>query len=250
MSSIDLITASALVIGLAAMAFALRRSHPEILPSNREIQQEIARLRATVDTLQKMIEEKNAQIAALRAELDITKARLLQLEAIENRKDRVLLAVLGTDEALQVDLSVLRGVANRTGMRLTRLMPVTKTSLDTYLSRHRAQGRPVRYVHFAVHSGPNGLQFADGIADGLWLSEVLADVDVVLIAGCQSDAIGDLIGVVDTVVSMREDVRHSDAASFAGAFWTAIGEGETPEAAYDKALRTVPRVSEFAELHI
>jgi hypothetical protein len=105
-------------------------------------------------------------------------------------------------------------------------------------------------VHFAVHSGPTGLIFADGVADGVWLSETLQDVDVVLIAGCQSDAVGDLIGVVPAVVSMRESVAHRAAASFGLVFWTAIGNGSSPTDAYDQALNSVPAVAEYAELHV
>jgi hypothetical protein len=248
---VDIPTFIALAVGAIAMALALRRPKPVMMPSNREIQKELIDLRTTVSTLQRLLNEKDAQIRALQDELERAKSRLAQLEQTEaNRDNNVIVAVLGTDEALQIDLAMLRNVANRTALRLTRLLPVTKASLATYLSRHRTQGRPVRYVHFAVHSSPAGLVFSDGVADGVWLSETLQDVQVVVIAGCQSDAVGDLIGVVPAVVSMREDVGHKDAGSFALVFWTEIGGGANPIDAYDLALRRVPAVSEYAELHV
>lgn len=248
---VDIPTIIALLIGAGAMIVALRRPKPALMPSNYQIQRELVDLRATVSTLQRILNEKDARIQALERELEATKTRLATLEATEaNRDNNVIVAVLGTDEALQIDLAMLRNVTNRTGLRLTRLLPVTKASLETYLSRHRLRGKPVRFVHFAVHSSPDGLVFSDGIADGVWLSEALQGVDVVLIAGCQSDAVGDLIGVVPAVVSMREDVGHREAASFALVFWTAIGEGTDATDAYDLALKRVPAVSEYAELHL
>jgi hypothetical protein len=240
----------ALVVGLVAMALGLRRP-PMTIATVPDYRREIDDLKATVNTLRRALDEKDRRIGMLERDLETAKQRLASLEQSEATRDNnVIVAVLGTDEALQIDLAMLRNVSNRTGLRLTRLLPVTKTSLAAYLSRHRTQGRPVRYVHFAVHSSPAGLVFSDGVADGVWLSETLADVQVVLIAGCQSDAVGDLIGVVPAVVSMREDVGHRDAASFALVFWTAVGNGSSPEAAYDLALDRVPAVAEYAELHI
>lgn len=240
----------ALVVGLVAMALGLRRPQ-QMAATMPDYRREIDDLKATVNTLRRALDERDKRIATLETELSATKARLATLEQTEAQRDNnVIVAVLGTDDALLIDLAMLRNVQNRTGLRLTRLLPVSKSSLATYLSRHRTQGRPVRYVHFAVHSGPTGLVFSDGVADGVWLSETLAGVEVVLIAGCESDAVGDLIGVVPAVVSMREDVGHRDAASFALVFWTAVGGGASPEAAFDLALERVPAVAEYAELHV
>lgn len=241
----------ALVFGLIVMALGMRRPKQVAMTNMPDYGREIADLKATVNTLRRTLDEKDAQIRALQGELELAKARLATLERAEAQRDNnVIVAVLGTDEALQIDLAMLRNVANKTGMRLTRLLPVTKTALVTYLSRHRTQGRPVRYVHFAVHSSPEGLLFNKEVADGVWLSETLQDVEIVLIAGCQSDAVGDLIGVVPAVVSMREDVGHREAAAFALVFWTAIGQGTGPEDAFDLALDRVPAVAEYAELHV
>jgi hypothetical protein len=49
---------------------------------------------------------------------------------------------------------------------------------------------------------------------------------------------------------MREDVGHREAASFALAFWTAVGEGNPVVTAYNRALSRVPAVAEYAELHL
>jgi hypothetical protein len=54
-----------------------------------------------------------------------------------------------------------------------RIESATRDDLDTYLRRERSHGRPVRYVHIASHADSAGIQIADGLADGAWLSAIL-----------------------------------------------------------------------------
>jgi hypothetical protein len=81
------------------------------------------------------------------------------------------------------------------------------------------------------------------------LSDNLKSVRVLLINGCNSDAVGDWVGVVPVVVAMREEIGHEDAALFARLFWVAIAGGASPEDAYYSARDRSPQgVSEFVEL--
>ena len=152
---------------------------------------------------------------------------------------------------LQEDLAQLRRVQATTNIRISRLLPVSKASLERTIERHRAAGNPVRLLHLSVHSGPHGLLFSDGIADGMWLSQQLAGVEIAVLAGCSNDAVADLLRVVPAVVSMREDVNNHDAAMFSGAFWLAVGQGMDANEAFERALQRAPAlVGEFVELHL
>lgn len=222
----------------------------------KELRSQTSQQKATIDTLQSLLVNRQAEI-------DRLNARVWQLEhppaatpAMASPTSDgpalrpVLLAAIGTKKMLTEDLAALRRVQAQTGLRLTRLLPVSRSSLERTLERHRRQGTPVRYLHLAVDAGPAGLVFDDGLADGVWLSEQLAGVEVTVIAGCQSDEVADLLGVVPFVVSMREEVENRDAAIFAEAFWMAIGQGLDAATAFEQALRRAPAaVGEFVELH-
>lgn len=221
-----------------------------------DLEEVVKRQDATIKTLQSLLYEKQAEIGQLMT-------RIWQLEhpehapvaapaqpAHEDEKRLLILACIGSDKQFEVDLAALRTVRTKTGLRFSRLYPVTMDGLERKLNRDRVNGAPVRYLHFAVHSGPEGLVFQDGIATGLWLSQRLAGVELAVIAGCKSDVVGDLLGVVRAVVTLREEIRNSDAAVFTEVFWTGIGNGLTVDRAFEDALeRCPPEVAEFVELH-
>ena len=50
--------------------------------------------------------------------------------------------------------AALRTVKRLTGLSFHRLIGASADELDTYLRRERAKGRPVTYLHMAVHAGP------------------------------------------------------------------------------------------------
>jgi hypothetical protein len=227
---------------------------------------EIQRLNLTIDTLLKRNEELLAEIGRLRIELERTQTDLrgalernnVLVGKVQSLPSLVteaaylgpkLLVGVGDDPALLLDVTILRTVKSKTGLDYNRIQPVTKDGLERMLARRRLAGDPVRYVHLGVHAGPQGLQFADGLATGAWLSEHFAGVLVLLIAGCQADGVGDLLGVVPAVITLREDLRHEDAADLTLAFWTAIGEGLTATAAFLRMRERCPAVADFAELH-
>lgn len=163
---------------------------------------------------------------------------------------RLVLVAVGPDPMLKADLTSFRSVQTKTNLRFTRVIDVDRERFERHLERHRARGRPIRYVHLSVHAGPNGVQFADGKVDGVWLSEVLKDVEVLVLAGCEASFVGDYLGVVPFVITMAEPIDNHDASVFTELFWASIGNGVDPEAAFYEALDKGPPVlSEFAELH-
>lgn len=244
---------AALGVAIVAMAVAMWRARSAPAYESREegLERRVRDLESTVATLQRLLYEKQAEIDRLNERLRIVEAETPRAEVLPGAARRVLLVAVGDDAMLQVDMAALRKVQAQTDLRLTRLLPVRKDALERTLERHRKQGTPIKLLHLAVHSGPEGLQFEDGIADGMWLSQHLAGVEVALLAGCQGDVVADLLGVVPAVVSMREPVENRDAMIWSEVFWMAIGQGRTPSEAFETALRRGPPVvSEFVELHL
>lgn len=262
-TSLNYVSLLSLLVALAAMFLAFRRArHAPGLLINREqaLERRVAELENTVATLQALLYEKTQQNGSLLAQVSTLNDRVRELERSSPPPPPVarppavhpqtLLALIGADPALKLDLAALREVERESDLRVSRVYPVTKSKLKRTLDRYRVNGRPVAYVHISVHAGPHGLAFDGETVDAQWLSENLKNVKVLLINGCQSDAIGDWIGVVPTVVTMREAITHEDAAQFAKSFWAAVAGGALPEDAYYQARDRAPQaVGEFVELN-
>jgi hypothetical protein len=100
--------------------------------------------------------------------------------------ERTLFVCAGAESAFMLDLAALRAVRSATGLQFRRLLDATRVKFERHLRRERGLGRPVELLHLALHAGPAGVEFGDGVADGNWLSERLFGVRVMLIAGCAS----------------------------------------------------------------
>lgn len=256
------IAIAAPVVSFLALVMAVRRSKamPGLYDTREramerriaEMETTIKRLESTVATLHGMLYDKQNEIDGLNQRIkDLERGVMPDSQAAPTERRRVLLVGLCDDAMMQEDLAQLRRVQVQTNIRISRLLPVSRASLERTIERHRAAGTPVKLLHLAVHSGPAGLQFDDGLADGLWLSQQLAGVEIAVLAGCSNDAVADLLRVVPAVVSMREDVNNRDAALFSGAFWLAVGQGMDANEAFERALQRAPAVvGEFVELHL
>ena len=149
-----------------------------------------------------------------------------------------------------LDLAALRAVRSATGLKFQRLLDATRPKFAAALRRERSLGRPVELLHLALHASPEGVEFADGVADGSWLSERLFGVRIMLLASCRGDSIGDWLGVVPHVITLSEDITHEDAAVLTQHFWHNIGLNMEPGAALDEALtHCPPAVSEYVVRH-
>lgn len=170
----------------------------------------------------------------------LTAEELLAADAPHTRP-HTLLVVTGADPALAIDVSTLRAVdADRFAIR--HLDRATRDDLLATLRREQARGEPIHYVHLACHASHAGVEFADGLADGAWLSRALLGVRVLLIAGCNSDRVGDWLRAVPWVVTLADAIENDEAATLALHFWGAIAAGRTPDAALDEALARCSRV--------
>jgi hypothetical protein len=164
-------------------------------------------------------------------------------------RHRLFLCV-GPDPALALDLSVLRRVRAATGMQFLRLVDLTRRKFADTLRRERGFGRPFKLLHMAVHASAEGVQFADGFVDGSWLSERLDGVQVLLLATCNSESIGDWLGVVPYVVTFSEALGNEDAAVLTEHFWHSIALDKDPGEALDEALKHCPpAVAEYVVRH-
>ena len=172
------------------------------------------------------------------------------VESNDIKDQPILLICTGDDSALAIDLAMMRRVQMKTGMPFHRIVSVTRDTFDAYLRRERSLGRQVKYLHLSVHANSNGVQFADGEVDGNWLSERLSGVEVLLLAGCEGDTVGDWLGVVPYVVTLSEAITHEDAATLTQHFWTGIGNGLKPSDALERALTLCPPVvGEYVTKH-
>lgn len=246
----------AFAVGIGAMVLAIKKQRNTPSPTaaqldTSDLQRKVALLERDVASLQRMLVEKQNEIDALNKRIRDLERGGPQDAPVSNERRRVLLVGLGDNAMLQEDLAQLRRAQAQTNIRISRLLPVSRASLERTIERHRAAGTPVRLLHLSVESGPQGLLFSDGIADGMWLSQQLAGVEIALLAGCSNDSVADLLRVVPAVVSMREDVNNHDASLFSGAFWLAVGLGMDANEAFERALQRAPAVvGEFVELHL
>jgi len=243
-----LIGIGALVILVVALAVVLRRVSN--VPEEEALEKRISDLERDIQALQRMLTQKQNEIDRLTERIrQLENGVVLPVEptARQRRRRPVLVLGIGTDRMLEADLVALRGVHE---LQLAVLRDVSRRSMEALLERHRANGFPVRYLHLAVHACDDGLAFADGLADGLWLSRHLSGVEVLVIAGCQSAEVGDLLSVVPYTITMRDEIDNRDASIFSRAFWTEIGHGASVDAALAEALRRSPSVvTEMVEAH-
>lgn len=206
----------------------------------------VERLRMETD---RIIEDLTAKYDLLQQQITLVLDRLAEAQTEIRRLKQVaargdgwgLLVVVG-DSAFDVDLSVLRKVQRVTGLPFVRISSATKGQFERKLERDRVMGRPVQWLHLSVHAGPDGAQFADGLASWTWLSEILDGVQVLVVAGCVSDRAVDVLGVVPHVIGFGADIENRDAMLFAEVFWMQMAEHGDVDHAVNFALDRCPPV--------
>ncbi len=206
----------------------------------------VERLRMETD---RIIEDLTAKYELLQQQITLVLDRLAdaqteirRLKQVAARGENWGLVVAVGDSSFDVDLSALRKVQRVTGLPFVSIAPATKRQLEQKLERDRVLGRPVRWLHLSVHAGPDGVRLADGLASWAWLSEILAGVEVLVVAGCVSDQAVDVLGVVPHVIGFGADIENRDAMLFAEVFWMQMAEHGDVDHALDVALDRSPPV--------
>jgi hypothetical protein len=218
------------------------------------------RLRDQIDLLMTDLIEANKRLETLSRELAETKIALGQAQmeirllrqSIDKKAeaeptpppevDFPMLGVFGTDQDItDNDIAALR----QSGIPFKRLRSASSLDVKYELSRRRRASDIFRWVHVATHAGPQGIQLKDGVIGFPFWSENLQGIEGVFLAACTDIAIADkILGVVDWVVSTREDIGNEDAWSFGVSFWTHIHDGDLPRQAYLAACKECPALAE------
>ena len=210
------------------------------------LEEHIKRQDIVIERLQDMLYDKQAKVEELTErvrQLEQTGSK----ERVANKRKPSLVLAVGADKMLRIDIAKLRGIKT---LRLSVIDNASKDELRSFLEERRSSSNPVRLLHLSTHSGPEGVQFSDGLADGEWLSENLKDVEILVIAGCKAHRVASLLTLVPFVVSMRAEIENTDASTFSYHFWFAVGEGQEAEDAFHYALeKSRDTVSEMAEFH-
>lgn len=251
------------IIGIILSAIAIRvMSGGKFESREKKMEREISLLRNTIDLINEDRIRDRMKIESLEKQLAEANAKITELERVVNgykttyssgnertKYSESLLVVIGSDPALKIDLATLRAVKRISGMNFTRILNAKFEDFHRVMSENRLAGKPIRRVLFSVHSDERGILLGGRIVGAEELSAELQDVEVLMIAGCESSEMGQWLGVAKYVVTLREKVPMDDASRFVEAFWTAIGKRVDPEDSFYDAIEKVPAVSEHAELH-
>ena len=136
---------------------------------------------------------------------------------------RTLLVCTGLDGDWILDQAALRAVRAATGLKSMRVLGAARSKFALSLRRERSLGRPVELLHVALQAAPAGIYFADGLADGSWLSQQLSGVRILLLAAWEGDGSGDWLQAVPHVITLRAGIAPADAAVLTQRFWHNIG---------------------------
>lgn len=148
----------------------------------------------------------------------------------------VLLVVVGSEGSnLSLDMASAYAVQEETGLKVETLSEASPDNLVRFLDRARTKGNHI-YMHMAVKANEKGYQIGDQLVDAIWLASNLNGVIVLLVAGSDSDYVGEFLGVVPYVITMTGNVSNREAAIFSRIFWTEIGRGMGPNLALKRAL--------------
>lgn len=165
------------------------------------------------------------------------------------KAEKVLFVIIGSDDSgLSLDLASIRAVQSETGLEIKEIVNPTPGSLKRELDQARSFNNQI-YLHMAVRADEGGYQLGFQVVDATWLSSILNDVIVLLVAGTDSSYIGEFLGVVPYVVTMSGGVANRDAALFSRAFWTEIGKGIGPTRALKRALDKSPNIKDQIVAH-
>lgn len=246
------------IIGLGLSAISIRIISSGKYESKESLlEKEVARLRNAFELLSEDRMKDKAEIESLKKQLSVANNRIRELETMatnyqnavaSQKKSDILLVVIGNDADLKIDLATLRAVKRITGMNFTRLLNAKFSDFHRVVSEARLSNKPYKYILFSVHSGEDGIML-DRLIGAEELSAEIQDAEILMIAGCKSSEVGQWLGVVPYVITLREAVPMDDASRFVEAFWTGIGNGIDPEKAFYEAVNKVPQVGEYAELH-
>jgi hypothetical protein len=227
------------------------RPLPVTTESGANVQQTIADLTATVNTLRRQLDDSDRRIVALENENKVLASRIKELEAKEKQSlpilpPKPLWIIGGGDESIFArDQAALM----RARVPFQRTRKATTKSILEEMRRRRLDGTMYLWVILSSHAGPEGIELCDGIAPPDFWREALTGIEVVMLAACSASTTADeLAGLVKRVIYFTEDVANQDAADMNYAFWRRMLLGINVDQAYAEAVREVPAVASFVDI--
>jgi hypothetical protein len=151
----------AVIVGLVALVMAIKRDRRRPVPLSKEVEltTRIVQLEHTVVTLQRLLYEKQTEIDVLTDRVRVLE-KVIQITDVPEGKRLVLLAGIGDDAMLEVDLAALRKVQSQTNLRLSRLLQVEEVDLKALASLVESDMALAAAVMKAVSSACEGLMKA------------------------------------------------------------------------------------------
>lgn len=156
-----------------------------------------------------------------------------------------LLLVCGNSAFGQQDENAI----TRAGMLHIRLADASFDDLAEEIQRRRLNHDLYKYVQISAHADRNGIQLKDGLANTYKLAEVLQGVELAILAGCSDIRVADkLIGSVEAVISVREEVVSELMENFSYSFWRSMNTGRSIRDSYERAKAEVPEIATYIDL--
>lgn len=205
----------------------LLRQYDDLVIENGKCKEEYAKAQREIGILQEQVKALTIQ------------SQQPAVEAAVSAQRTLVVCTATDDPNFALDLASLRAVRTDTGMEITLVKEPTPDNLKKILDRLRSRGGPF-YLHLAIRTDKEGFQIGDQIVDANWLSSILDGVIILLVAGSDSDSIGDFLGVVPYVITLNGDVQHRDVALFSRLFWIEVGRGLGPSLALKRAADRSP----------
>lgn len=206
----------------------LLKQYDELVIEYNKLKEDYAKAQAEISELKK-------QVTALTQQSQVP---MVEAAAVSSQRTLVICTAID-DPNFMLDVASLRAVRTDTGMEISQIKEPSPESLKRILDRLRARGGPF-YLHLAIRTDKDNYQIGDKIVDANWLSSILDGVIVLLVAGSDSDSIGDFLGVVPYVITLAGEVQHRDVALFSRMFWLEIGRGIGAGLALKRALERSP----------
>lgn len=226
----------------------LTRTHDELQRKVTEQEQDIEDLRKQVKLLFDQYEDALKKLGVLQQQYQSSvqenKNLKIQIRNSSQLKERgpqrLLLVMIGSeDKGLTLDLAGIRAVKTETGLDIKEIPSPYPGSLKQELDEAKSRGDHI-YLHMAVKADRDGYQMGKQIVNATWLSSILEGVLILVVAGTDSDYVGEFLGVVPYVITMSGSISHREAATFSRAFWLEVGKGIGPSLALKRALSKSP----------
>lgn len=141
-----------------------------------------------------------------------------------------------------------REALRRARIPFHRLVNATKHTISNELRARRQDGTLYPWIHVSSHANEQGVELADGMADGAWWHNQLDGVKVVFLAACKTDHVATALAGLVTVIYTTEDIDNETGGALTYAFWRRMKEHANARRAYEQAIEECPAAGEYTNI--